>query len=62
MAQAQGKGDCPTGGVADVRRCLQDCAGLRQVEGGGDVARALRRWVDERGDVAGDVAALDGDG
>nr|WP_244522719.1 hypothetical protein [Geodermatophilus africanus] len=62
LAQAQGEGDRPTGGVADVRRCLQDCAGLLQVEGGGEVARALRRWVDERGDVAGDVAALDRDG
>src|SRR3712207_7945069 len=46
-----GEGDGPAGGVADVRGCLQDGAGLAEVQGGGDVAGALGGWVDECGDV-----------
>jgi hypothetical protein len=62
LAQAEGEGDGPAGGVADLRGGFQDGAILLEVEGSGDVARVLRRRVDERGDVAGGVAALDGDG
>ncbi|WNV76698.1 hypothetical protein RTG05_05340 [Geodermatophilus sp. DSM 44513] len=62
LAQAEGERDGPTGGVADAGCGVQDGAGLFEVEGGGDVARALGGRVDERGDVAGNVPALDGDG
>jgi hypothetical protein len=45
-----------------MSRGLEDGAGLAEIECGGDVAGALGGWVDEGGDVAGDVSALDGDG
>ncbi|MDK3258167.1 hypothetical protein QOZ86_16810 [Blastococcus capsensis] len=59
LPQAEGEGDGPASGVADVRRGFEDGAGLAEVEGGGDVAGALGGRVDEGGDVAGDVSALD---
>nr|WP_236835557.1 hypothetical protein [Blastococcus sp. KM273129] len=62
LAQAEGEGDGPAGGVADAGRGVQHGAGLAEVEGGGQVALPLGRWVDEGGDVAGNVSALDGDG
>ncbi|MDT0278163.1 hypothetical protein RM425_19855 [Blastococcus sp. DSM 46792] len=62
LPQAEREGDGPAGGVADAGRGVQHGTGLAEVEGGGDVAGALGRRVDERGDVARDVAALDGDG
>nr|WP_241037152.1 hypothetical protein [Blastococcus litoris] len=62
LPQAEGEGDGPAGVVADVSRCREDGAGLAEVEGGGDVARALCGRVDEGGDVAWNVPALDGDG
>src|SRR3954466_13498189 len=37
-------------------------AGLLEVERGGDVAGPLRGWVDQAGDIARNVTALDGDG
>src|SRR3712207_7917429 len=60
LAQAEGERDGPAGGVADAGSGVQDGAGLAEVEGGGDVARALGGRVDEGGGVAGAVAALDG--
>jgi hypothetical protein len=42
-----------------VRGGFQDGPGLLEVESGGDVAGSLRGRVDERGDGARDVAALD---
>nr|WP_231486492.1 hypothetical protein [Candidatus Blastococcus massiliensis] len=62
LSEAEGESDGPAGGVADVRGGSQDGARLAEVEGGGDVARALCGRVDEGGDVAGHVSALDGDG
>nr|WP_242471126.1 MULTISPECIES: hypothetical protein [unclassified Blastococcus] len=62
LPQAEGEGDGPAGGVAHTSRGSQDGAGLIEVEGGGDVALLLGRWIDEAGHVAGDVAALHGDG
>nr|WP_246078580.1 hypothetical protein [Modestobacter excelsi] len=62
LAQAEGERDGPAGGVAHGGGRFQDGAGLAEVECGGDVAVALGGRVDEGGDVAGDVAALDGDG
>nr|WP_083606480.1 hypothetical protein [Geodermatophilus obscurus] len=62
LAQAEGEGDGPAGGVAHAGSGVQHGAGLAEVEGGGDVAGALGGWVDEGGDVARDVPALDGDG
>ena len=61
LAQAEGERDGPTGGVADAGCGVQYGASIPEVEGGGDVARALGGRVDEGGDVTGDVAALDGD-
>jgi hypothetical protein len=42
LAQAQGERDGPAGGVADVRRGLQDGAGLGEVQA---VATSLGRWA-----------------
>ncbi|WP_245160488.1 hypothetical protein [Blastococcus sp. CT_GayMR20] len=62
LAQAEGQRDGPAGGVAHAGSRLEDGACLAEVEGGGDLARALGGRVDEGGDVAGDMPALDGDG
>nr|WP_218122273.1 hypothetical protein [Blastococcus aurantiacus] len=62
LAQAEGERDGPAGGVADAGCGLQHGAGLTEVECGGEVAGALGGRVDEGGDVARDVSALDGDG
>ncbi|WP_245177477.1 hypothetical protein [Geodermatophilus sp. DF01-2] len=62
LAQAEGQRDGPAGGVAHMSRGFEHGTGLAEVEGGGDVAGALGGRVDEGGDVARDVAALDGDG
>ncbi|MCO7219575.1 hypothetical protein NH342_07080 [Klenkia sp. PcliD-1-E] len=62
LPQAEGESDGPAGRVPRVSGRGQDGAGLAEVEGGGDVALLLRRWVDEGDDVAGDVTPLDGDG
>nr|WP_245852270.1 hypothetical protein [Blastococcus aggregatus] len=62
LPKAEGESDGPAGGVADAGRGVQHGAGLAKVEGGGDVALLLSRWIDEPGHVAGDVAPLHGDG
>nr|WP_236828249.1 MULTISPECIES: hypothetical protein [unclassified Blastococcus] len=62
LAEAEGERDGPAGRVAHGRGGPQDGAGLAEVEGCGDVALLLGGRVDERGDVAGDVSALDGHG
>jgi hypothetical protein len=62
LPQAQGEGDRPAGGVADLRGGFEDGAGLLEVEGGGDVPGPLRRRIDQGGDVVRHVTALDGDG
>nr|WP_245753770.1 hypothetical protein [Geodermatophilus ruber] len=62
LAQAEGQGDGPACRVAHGGGRFKDGAGFAEVQGGGQVARLLRGRVDQGGDVAGDVAALDGDG
>nr|WP_254781562.1 hypothetical protein [Modestobacter sp. DSM 44400] len=62
LPQAERQGDGPAGGVAHVLGRGQDGAGLAEVHGGGDVALLLGGRVDQGRDVAGDVAALHGDG
>src|SRR3712207_8620658 len=59
LAQAEGERDGPAGGAADAGCGLQDGAGLSEVGGGGDVARALGGRADEGGDAARDVSQLD---
>jgi hypothetical protein len=54
LPQAEGEGDGPAGGVANLSGGFQDGAGLVEVEGCGQVARPLGWRVDEAGDVAGE--------
>jgi hypothetical protein len=62
LAQAEREGDGPPGFVPGASGRLEDGACLVEVQGGGEAALLLRWWVDERGDIARDVAALDRDG
>ncbi len=61
LAQAEGQRDGPAGRVADGDGGFEDGAGLVEVQGGGEVALPLGGRVDQGGDVARDMAALDGD-